>query len=82
MTGAPSHIMILYMTPDTTITAGIVRTQAQTIFLAVSHFTRFTPLVSPVPIIEPVTVCVVLTGMPRNAVIMRVKAPDISELNP
>ena len=39
-------------------------------------------LVKPTPIIEPVMVCVVETGMPKYCVKNKVKAPAVSALTP
>ena len=39
-------------------------------------------LVAPTPIIEPVIVCVVLTGIPICSVINKVKAPEVSAQTP
>ena len=83
MTGQPNQWTIIrYITPLTTITAGIVSIQAQTMFLAVIHLTDLTPLVRPVPMMEPVMVCVVLTGIPSTAVRISVIAPEASAQNP
>ena len=48
----------------------MVSTHAHTMLLAVIHLTLLTPRVRPVPMIAPVTVCVVETGMPRKALMM------------
>ena len=74
--------MIQYTNPDITIVAGIVITQAATIFVAVAQRTEATPFVMPTPMIAPVIVWVVLTGIPRTAVPIKVKAPDVSAQNP
>ena len=42
---------------------GMVNTQAQINFIVTPHFTAETPLVNPEPMIEPVMVWVVLTGI-------------------
>ena len=44
---------------------GIVSIHAQNIFVVTPHFTAESPLLDPTPIIEPVIVCVVLTGIPK-----------------
>ena len=46
------------------------------------HFTADNLFVIPAPIIEPVIVWVVLTGIPNNAVANSVIAPPVSALNP
>lgn len=74
--------MIQYTSPDITMVAGIVNTHAATIFVAVAQRTDATPFVMPTPIMAPVMVCVVLTGIPRTAVPINVNAPDVSAQNP
>ena len=74
--------MIQYTSPDIKIVAGIVSTHAATMFVAVAQRTKATPFVMPTPIIEPVIVCVVLTGIPSTAVPISVKAPEGSAQNP
>lgn len=61
---------------------GIVNTQAQTNFTVTPHFTADVPLVNPDPIIEPVMVCVVLTGTFKCSVKYNVKAPAVSAVTP
>lgn len=51
------------------------------IFFAVAHFTEANPFVILPPIIEPVIVCVVLTGIPNTAVPISV-APAVSAEKP
>ena len=48
----------------------------------IPHFTAETLFVSPTPIIEPVMVCVVETGIPKCSVIPSVTAPADSALTP
>src|SRR5664279_6312480 len=62
--------------------AGMVRTQAQTIRRATPQRTAERRLVVPTPIIAPVIVCVVLTGIPASAVPKRVMAPAASAQKP
>ena len=50
--------------------AGIVSTHAHTIRPAIPHRTADSRCVAPTPTIEPVIVCVVLTGMPKCVAIM------------
>src|SRR5436309_15413891 len=62
--------------------AGMVSTQAQTILPATRHLTADSRVVEPTPVIAPVIVCVVETGMPRNVAPNNVTAPAVSALNP
>src|SRR5262249_1897973 len=62
--------------------AGMVMIQAQTIRRATPQRTAEIRCVEPTPTIEPVIVCVVLTGMPQSAVITRVSAAAVSAQNP
>src|SRR6185437_7750863 len=62
--------------------AGIVRTQAHTIRVATPHRTAERRPVEPTPIMAPVMVCVVLTGMPLKARKKRVVAPAASAQKP
>ena len=45
---------------------GMVSTQAQMSRAATPHLTACVPLVAPTPTIDPVIVCVVLTGIPNQ----------------
>ena len=54
---------------------GMVKTQAQIKFIVTPHRTAETLLVIPTPIIDPVIVCVVETGILKCSVINNVKAP-------
>src|SRR5579859_5065291 len=60
----------------------MVNTQAQTIRLATPQRTAERRVVDPTPTMAPVMVCVVLTGMPREARKKRVAAPALSAQNP
>ena len=55
--------------------AGIVRTHAQTICRATPQRTADSRRVAPTPMIAPVIVCVVLTGMPKLLAVNSVIAP-------
>ena len=67
--------------PLMTSGTGMVRIHDRTIRRAVTHFTDFMPSVRPTPMTPPVMVCVVLTGMPRNEVTIKVVArPPIPAL--
>ena len=55
---------------------------ATIIFLVTPHRTALNLFVAPAPMIEPVMVWVVLTGMPKILVENNVKAPAVSALNP
>ncbi|MPM84003.1 hypothetical protein SDC9_131073 [bioreactor metagenome] len=60
----------------------MVKIHAPTMFFAVAHFTEAIPFVMPTPIIDPVIVWVVLTGIPVRAVPISVKAPAVSAQKP
>ena len=62
--------------------AGIVMIHAHTMFPATPHRTALIRFKEPTPMIAPVIVCVVLTGIPARAVPNRVKAPALSAQNP
>ena len=57
---------------------GIVAIQANTILRVIPHRTAVSLREAPTPTIAPVIVCVVLTGMPKCAVLMSVIAPAVS----
>lgn len=61
---------------------GIVKTQAQMIFLAIPQRTAVNRFVAPTPIIAPVIVWVVLTGMPANEAPMIEMAAAVSAQKP
>ena len=61
---------------------GIVRTQAQRMFLATPQRTAEKLFIVPTPIIEPVIVWVVLTGIPKIDAIEIVIPADVSALKP
>src|ERR1700761_6568689 len=61
---------------------GIVSTQAQIRLIVTPQRTALNLLVTPAPIIEPVIVCVVLTGAPRLAAVNKVIAPAVSAQTP
>ena len=61
---------------------GIVNTQAHKRLTVTPHRTAETRLVNPTPIMEPVMVCVVLTGILKCSVIYKVKAPAVSAATP
>jgi len=60
----------------------MVRTHAQRRLTVTPHRTADTRLVSPTPIIDPVMVCVVDTGIPKWSVMNKVTAPAVSALTP
>lgn len=74
------------MMPQTTAAthpdAGIVRIQAQTIFLATPQRTAEKPFNEPTPMMAPVTVCVVETGIPNSVANASVSALAVSEQKP
>lgn len=61
---------------------GMVRSHAQTMFLVTPHRTALARLADPTPIIDPVMVCVVLTGIPAREQPMMVPAADVSAAKP
>jgi hypothetical protein len=68
--------------PENIIAHGMVNIHAITIFPASFHLTALALLVTPTPIIAPVIVCVVLTGIPANVTPKRVNAPAVSAQKP
>ena len=62
--------------------AGIVNTQAHKMLFAVPQLMDLTPLVNPTPMMEPTMLWDVLTGMPKNELVMTVAAPTVSAQNP
>ena len=62
--------------------AGMVMTHAQTMRPANPQRTADKRLVAPTPTMAPVMVCVVLTGIPANAVPINIAAPALSAQNP
>jgi hypothetical protein len=61
---------------------GMVMAPAHNKFLVTPDRTADTLLFNPTPMMESVMVCVVLTGIPREAVAKSVKAPAVSAANP
>src|SRR6218665_115927 len=61
---------------------GIVRIQAQSKLTVIPHLTAETLLVNPTPMIAPVTVCVVETGILNCSVMKSVIAPAVSAATP
>ena len=70
------------VSPAAVAEAGIVIIQAHTMRRATPQRTADKRWTAPTPIIAPVMVCVVLTGMPARAVPQRVIAPALSAQNP
>jgi len=62
--------------------AGIVNIQAQTIFLAMPHFTALNRFVAPTPMMDEQIMCVVLTGIPPTDAPRMVIVPAVSAANP
>ena len=60
----------------------MVKTHAHTIRCATPQRTADRRCIDPTPMIAPVMVCVVLTGMPAAAVLKSVMAPAVSAQNP
>ena len=61
---------------------GMVRIHAYKRLMETPHFTAVTRRVMPVPIIAPVMVCVVLTGIPKASVKNNSMAPAVSAATP
>ena len=61
---------------------GMVRIQAQRRLIVTPHRTADKRFVAPTPIMEPVMVCVVLTGIFRASVTNNVMAPAVSAATP
>ena len=61
---------------------GMVKTQAHNKLTVIPHLTAETLLVSPTPMIDPVIVCVVLTGTLKCSVKYSVNAPAVSAATP
>src|SRR6188508_650037 len=62
--------------------SGMVSTHAQTMRWATPHFTAEMRLVAPTPMMAPVMVWVVETGMPESVATARVMAPEVSAQKP
>src|SRR5687768_10706375 len=73
---------IPYVTAAMNADAGIVMIQATTIELAMFHRTADTRRAAPTPMMAPVMVCVVDTGIPSAVAANRVAAPPVSAQNP
>ena len=61
---------------------GMVSIQAQIRLMVTPQRTALNLLVAPTPMIDPVIVCVVLTGAPRFAAVNKVMAPAVSAQTP
>ena len=77
-----NKLKILYINAANNPEIGIVNTQAQIKFTVTPHRTAEIRLVIPTPIIDPVIVCVVETGILKCSVINKVKAPADSATTP
>ena len=62
--------------------AGIVMIHAHTMRPARPHRTPRVRIVAPTPTIDPVIVCVVLTGIPNRVARRMLNAPPVSAQNP
>lgn len=60
-----NSVVIKYIKAAISAETGMVSTHAQSRLMVTPHLTADTRLVIPTPIIEPVIVCVVETGIPR-----------------
>ena len=61
---------------------GMVSIHAQKIFVVTPHFTAETPFLAPTPMIAPVIVWVVLTGIPKWVAPNNVNEPAVSAAKP
>ena len=68
--------------PPSTIVAGSVTIHAVKMLPATPHFTALTLRAVPVPMIEVVITCVVLTGAPRNVISSMTRAEEVCAANP
>src|SRR5690348_93501 len=71
-----------YSRAATRALTGMVSTHAHSRLMVTPQRTALSRLVAPTPMMEPVMVWVVLTGMPRASVMNRVMAPAVSALTP
>ena len=69
------------MAANTPLT-GMVNTQAHNKLVVTPHLTALNLLVAPTPMMDPVMVCVVETGIPICPVKKSVKAPAVSAATP
>ena len=69
-------------TPAIAALAGMVIIQAYTMRFPTPHLTADSLLVAPTPIIEPAIAWVVLTGIPNNAIDVKMAPPPVSAQNP
>ena len=71
-----------YVMPATIAEIGMVKIQAHKRLTVIPQRTAEILFVNPTPIIAPVMVCVVETGIPKCSVKNRVMAPAVSALTP
>ena len=74
--------MIIYANAEMSAEQGMVNIHAQIILPATPHLTALKRLSEPTPIIEPVIVCVVLTGTPKPEEMNNIDAAPSSAQNP
>ena len=67
---------------DTRPAAGMVSNQDKKMVLKVDHCVPLKPWISPTPAIDPVTVCVVETGMPKSVAAKMIAAAPVSAAHP
>src|SRR5580658_5920680 len=80
--GYVHKLIIKYTTAASKALTGMVNIQAHSRLIVTPHLTAERRLVAPTPMIDPVMVCVVLTGMPSFSVRNKVNAPAVSALTP
>ena len=68
--------------PASRALTGMVSIHAHKRLTVTPHLTALSLLVAPTPMMEPVIVCVVLTGMPICSVMNKVRAPEVSAQTP
>lgn len=77
-----SSFRIKYMMDDRIAVTGIVIIHAHNRLMVTPQCTAVARFITPAPIMAPVMVCVVLTGMPHMLVTNKVNAPAVSALKP
>lgn len=70
------------MSPASAALTGMVRIQAHNKLMVTPQRTALRRLVAPTPMIDPVMVCVVETGIPKFETVNKVNAPAVSAQTP
>jgi hypothetical protein len=79
---SPTHPNTIQHPAETTAAPGIVKIHAQITSAATAQRTALARFNQPIPRIDPVMVCVVLTGIPPKIVSTSVAAAPVSAQNP